>query len=207
MSEPSVPQAFAAALDGLIRQAEKDSSILAAMLCGSLSHDVVWDKSDIDLLFVTVDDHKLPTADLPLYADGVNVHALLVPRAEFRKMVDGTLHHSFVHSFLAEGRLLYTNDETIEAMRAACSRRGQRDTAILMLRVASDALRAIYKARKWLVTRGDLDYTSSWTLYAATSLAHIEVIGAESCAGPRSHSAGGSAQPVVDEDHLRRSAP
>ena len=35
----------------------------------------------------------------------------------------------------------------------------------------------IYKARKWFVTRGDLDYTALWILYAATPLAQIEVIG------------------------------
>ena len=38
--------------------------------------------------------------------------------------------------------------------------------------------RPLYKAHKWLVTRGDLDYASLWVLYAATPLAQIEVIGA-----------------------------
>jgi hypothetical protein len=35
----------------------------------------------------------------------------------------------------------------------------------------------VYKAHKWLVTRGDLDYTALWILYAATPLAQIEVVG------------------------------
>ena len=47
-----------------------------------------------------------------------------------------------------------------------------------LLRAATAALPAVYKAHKWLVTRGDLDYTALWILYAATSLAQIEVIGA-----------------------------
>ena len=34
----------------------------------------------------------------------------------------------------------------------------------------------IDKAHKWFVTRGDLDYTALWILYAATPLARIEVI-------------------------------
>ncbi len=34
------------------------------------------------------------------------------------------------------------------------------------------------KRHKWFVTRGDLDYTAVWILYAATSLARIEVINA-----------------------------
>ena len=106
-ADPSVPRAFAAALDGLVRQAQKDTAILAVILCGSLSHDTVWARSDIDLVFVTVDDKKVTAGDIPLYADGVNVHALLVPRTAFRQMVEGSLQGSFIHSFLAKGRLLY----------------------------------------------------------------------------------------------------
>jgi hypothetical protein len=40
------------------------------------------------------------------------------------------------------------------------------------------ALTPIYKAHKWLITRGDLEYTALWILYAATPLARIEVMGA-----------------------------
>ena len=178
MSEPSVPQAFAAALDGLIRQVEKDSSVLAAILCGSLAHDTVWARSDIDLVFVTIDDRKVTSGDIPLYADGVNVHALLIPRTDFRKIVEGSLLGSFIKSFLAKGRLLYTHDPTIETLFGRLRARGQRDTAILTLQVASGTLPAVYKARKWLLTRGDIAYTTYWILFSANSVARMEVIAA-----------------------------
>ncbi len=177
-SGPTVPQAFAAALDGLIRQVEKDTSVLAAILCGSLAHDTVWARSDIDLVFVTIDDRKVPSGDIPLYADGVNVHALLIPRTEFRRMVEGSLHGSFINSFLAKGRVLYTRDPTIETLFGRLRSRGQRDTAILMLQVASAAVPALYKARKWLLTRGDIAYTAYWILFAVNSIARMEVIAA-----------------------------
>src|SRR5215471_13575259 len=178
MSEPSVPQAFAAALDGLVRQVEKDTSVLAAILCGSLAHDTVWARSDIDLVFVTIDDRKVPCGDIPLYADGVNVHALLIPRTDFRTMVEGSLHGSFIHSFLAKGRLLYTHDPTIADLFARLQSRGRRYTAILMLQAATGALPPLYKARKWLETRGDLGYTTLFILYAAVPIAKMEVIDA-----------------------------
>jgi hypothetical protein len=176
--EPSVPRQFAAALDALTRQVEKDTSILAAILCGSLSHDTVWARSDIDLVLVTVDDRKIAAGDIPLYADGVNVHALLVPRTEFRRIVEGSLQGSFTHSFLAKGRLLYTHDPTIADLFARLASRGQRDTAILMLHAATHVLAPLYKARKWLETRGDLAYTSLWILMTAVPVARMEVIGA-----------------------------
>jgi uncharacterized protein len=171
-----VPRAFAAALDATVRQVREDRSVLAAILCGSLSHDVVWSKSDIDLVLVTIDDRKIETTDVALYADGVNIHAILLPRAEFRRTVEGAVHNSFIHSFLAKGRLLYTHDPTIAELCGRLGDIGTRDTAVQLLRAATEALPAIYKAHKWFTTRGDLDYTALWILYAATPLARIEVL-------------------------------
>jgi hypothetical protein len=177
-SDEDVPQAFAAALDALMRQVRKDTSVLAAILCGSLSHDTVWARSDIDLVLVTVDDKKTGPGDIPLYADGVNVHAVLVPRAGFRRLVDGSIQGSFMHSFLAKGRLIYTHDPTIEDLFARLASRGARDTAVQMLHAATSVLPPLYKARKWLETRGDFAYTALWTLYAAVPVARMEVIAA-----------------------------
>src|SRR6267154_4557256 len=96
---------FTAALGDLVTQIKVDRSVLAAILCGSLSHDTVWEKSDIDLALITIDDKKVESAHLALNADGVNVHAFLMPRTEFRKTVEGAVRHSFAHSLLAKGRL------------------------------------------------------------------------------------------------------
>ena len=71
--------------------------MLAAILCGSLSHDTVWDRSDIDLVLVTVDDKRVEAGGLALYADGVNVHAILMPRTrvpQHRRRVDSQLVHA-----------------------------------------------------------------------------------------------------------------
>ena len=167
---------FNAALDTLIEQVKSDSSILAAILCGSLSHDTVWSKSDIDLLLVTIDDKSAAKSGLCLYADGINVHAMLMPRADFRKTAEGRLQNSFVHSLLAKGRLLYTHDETIAALCARLLEIGERDTRLQLLTAGTHALPSIYKAHKWLITRGDLDYTALWILHAANALAKIEVL-------------------------------
>ncbi|MGH8635534.1 MAG: hypothetical protein ACREUZ_00205 [Burkholderiales bacterium] len=174
----SVHATFTSALDALVAQVKEDRSILAAILCGSLSHDTVWHKSDIDLVLVTIDDKKTEVSDVALYADGVNVHAILLPRTEFRRIVEGSLHNSFMHSFLAKGRLLYTHDETIADLCGRLHSLGTRDAAVQLLQAAAGALSCIDKAHKWFVTRGDLDYAALWILYAATSLAKLEVIGA-----------------------------
>lgn len=176
----SVHQEFAVALDALVEQVRHDRAILAAVLCGSLSHDRVWAKSDIDLVLVTIDDKTLGgrEAGMSLYANGVNVHAILIRRAEFRALAEGSMRNSFMHSLLAKGRVLYSHDETITALWERLREIGERDTRVQLLGAATSALHPIYKAHKWLATRGDLDYTALWILYAATPLARIEVVGA-----------------------------
>ena len=169
---------FESALDELVTQVKRDRSVLAAILCGSLSHDTVWAKSDIDLVLVTIDDKKTLENGLSLWADGINVHAILLPRAEFRKLAEGSIRNSFMHSLLAKGRLLYTHDETIATLCSALQGIGERDTQLQLLSAGCAALPAIYKAHKFFVTRKDLDYTALWILHAAGSLARIEVIGA-----------------------------
>jgi hypothetical protein len=176
MQPPSVHQTFMAALEALIDTIKKDRSILAAVLCGSLSHDTVWAKSDIDLVLITIDDRKVENGDIALNADGINVHTLLMPRTAFRKTVEGSENNSFFHSFLAKGRLLYTHDPTIEALCARLNEIGERDTQMQLLRAGTSTLGCLYKAHKWLTTRGDLDYTALWILFAAAGLARIEVV-------------------------------
>jgi uncharacterized protein len=170
--------AFAAALDALVPQLKDDRSIVAALLGGSLSHDRVWEKSDIDLLLVTVDDKLAGPSYVSLNADGVNVHAMLMQRAEFRKLAEGAVHQSFMHSFLAKSRVVFTHDDTIVDLCARLQKIGERDTSLALLRAGINVLPCLYKARKFLITRGDLDYTALWILYAATPLAQIEIISA-----------------------------
>ena len=169
---------FAQALDDLVAQLKQDRSVLAAILCGSLSHDTVWAKSDIDLALVTIDDKKVERSGISLYSAGVNVHAFLMSRSEFRTTVEGAVRNSFMHSLLAKGRLLYTHDETITALCAKLHEMGERDLQVQLLSAGIQALAPIDKAHKWLVTRGDLDYSALWILYAATPLARIEVMSA-----------------------------
>ena len=171
-------QTFTVALDALVEQIREDRSILAALLCGSLSHDTVWSKSDIDLVLITIDDRKVVSDNISLYADGVNVHAMLFPRAEFRRMAEGSVRNSFMHSFLAKGRLLYTHDATIARLCESLQEMGKRDRDIALLGAGTHVLGPLYKAHKWMRTRGDVNYSALWLLYTATPLAKIEVISA-----------------------------
>jgi uncharacterized protein len=81
-----------------------------------------------------------------------------------------------MHSLLAKGKLLYTHDQTIAALCERLHEIGERDLRRQLFVAGTHALPAIDKARKWFVTRGDLDYTALWILHAANALARVEVM-------------------------------
>ena len=72
---------------------------------------------------------------------------------------------------------------------ASATRRSQ------LLRAATDAVPALYKAHKWMITRGDLDYTALWILYAAMGLARSRADRRAETDRSRSHAPGTRAQP------------
>jgi hypothetical protein len=167
---------FTSALASLVDQLQADRAVIGAILCGSLAHDTVWDKSDIDLVIVTTDEDRPTRTSITLDANGIHVHALVMRRAEFRQSLEGAEHQSFDHSFIAKGRVLFTHDPALTELHARLQEPGARDTRLQVLRAAVSAVCSLDKARKWLVTRRDLEYASLWLLYAATPIARIEVI-------------------------------
>lgn len=46
---------------------------------------------------------------------------LLMSRNQFRRIAEGSLRNPFMHSFITEGRVLYTHDGTISTMCARYS--------------------------------------------------------------------------------------
>lgn len=173
-TDTSTRERFQAALDTLVEQVRQDRHILAAILCGSLSHDEVFDRSDIDLTLVCTDDRKTKAHGLSLVVDDINIHASIQPRADFKRSVEGTTRNSVQHSLYAKSTLLFTHDPSIEALYDEIQRLGTRDTDIQLLRSGAGAAYGLNKARKWFVTRGDLELTTHWLINSCTPLAQIE---------------------------------
>ena len=173
---PSVARArFEAALDRLIEEVQEDDHILAAILCGSLSHDEVWDKSDIDLVLVCTDDKKTKTHGVALVEDDINIHTTVQPRGEFRRRLEASVRNTFEHSLFAKGRLLFSRDPSIDAIFRGLDEIGARDTKVQVMGSAQHALATLYKARKWYEIKQDNTYTALWILVTARALAEVEV--------------------------------
>lgn len=162
------------ALANLTETLQKDRTILAAILGGSLSYDEVWDKSDIDLILVGDETHK--ERGFCLVEDDINIHAQVMPRSAFKKAVEGTLQGAFTNSFLSKSRLLYTHDDSLYRLFESLRQGGARDRALQAFSVACMIPPVLAKAEKWYYVRRDYRYAFVWLLIAVESLAKIEIL-------------------------------
>jgi uncharacterized protein len=170
-----VQSRFNLALETLMAKVQTDRCVLAAVLLGSLSHDTVWEGSDIDLLLV-VEESKLKKKGLSLVEQGVNIHAMLSTRSEFRKLLEGSVQGSFMHSLLVKGKLIFCRDEPLKELFEQRHQLGQRDRAIQILERVQYAIAGLAKAQKWLQVRNDSTYCAFWILKCVDPLASIEVL-------------------------------
>ena len=165
---------FTAALDSFVAKVKQDRYIIAAILYGSLAHDTVWRKSDIDVILIGREEK--PVKSFCLVENGVNIHAALYPRSKFKQALERSLHGSFIHSSFALSTLLFTTDETIRAYYHDLQHVGSRDRQMRLMAAGSLALYALAKAEKWLLTRRDVTYSFLWIMYTIEYLATIEVL-------------------------------
>lgn len=161
------------ALQAFVEKVERDPYILAAILFGSLSYDEVWEKSDIDVMLVGRDEKNVEKA-FCLVENGINIHAFLTPRGRFRRMMEGALQSSFMHSSFAKSRLLFTRDETLRELYEKKDHLGTKDREVQLLRAGTGALPSLMKAEKWFYVKKDLHYSFFWTMRLVDGLAQIE---------------------------------
>jgi len=163
------------ALRVFVERVRADDKIVAAILFGSLSYDAVWEYSDIDVYLVCKDD-KRPVEGLCLVERGINIHAVLYPRAKFRQMLEGAAQGSFFHSTVVRSTLLFSRDEALREAYENARHLGEKDRAIQLFHVATCLLPALVKAEKWLIVKGDPDYCFVWLMHVVLSLAQIDVL-------------------------------
>jgi predicted nucleotidyltransferase len=166
---------YEAAVAVLLEKLEGDRLVLAVILCGSLAHDEVWEKSDVDLVIVTADDLK-ENRGYTLVEDGINIHASLIPRGKFKASVQGAVQGTFVHSLLSKGKLIYARDESMVELCASLGYLGERDREVAMLRAASFIFPYLDKAEKWLYAKNDPLYCFFWVMKLVDGLAQLEVL-------------------------------
>lgn len=175
---------FEAALSQLIARIEKDRYVLAVVLIGSLSAETIWRRESLGLWIIEADGvtRRLPSdgADERIFRilveDGINIHAEVIPRARFKKMVEGASRTAFSCNFFAHRQIVYSKDPSIGRWFEKANAIAIKDQERELLAFSTWTIHAHRFARRRLDLKGDLELTAQDTLGAAHSIAHTEII-------------------------------
>jgi hypothetical protein len=175
---------FQAALDLLIERIADDRYVLAVVLVGSLSTETIWHRESLGLWIIEADgvSRRLPSDGNDerifriLVENGINIHAEVIPRSRFKKMVEGASRTAFSCNFFAERRVVYSKDPSIESWFEKANSLATKDQERELLAFSTWTIHAVRHARKRLEIKGDLELAAQETLGAAHSVAHTEII-------------------------------
>jgi hypothetical protein len=175
---------FAEALDQLIERIAEDRYVLAVVLVGSLSSETIWQRESLGLWIIEADgvSRRLPSDGKDervfriLVENGINIHAEVIPRGRFKKMVEGASRTAFSCNFFALREIVYSKDPSIESWFKKANAVATKDQERELLAFSTWTIHAHRHARKRLDIKGDLALAAQETLSAAHSVAHTEII-------------------------------
>lgn len=178
-SQDVIEQQYHEALETLIEKVKKDPYILAAIVGGSFSYAQVWEKSDLDVDIIGRDGIR-PTLDFfALVENGVNIHASLTPRNDFKQRIEGAQQGSFMHSYFSHSTLLFSRDASIREWYDKNANRhgiGARDKQLQLLNVVASTLPNLIYAEKQFYVNRDVITCFLMLLNVVQGLARIEVL-------------------------------
>src|SRR6185437_7634177 len=175
---------FQAALDQLIERIAGDRYVLAVVLVGSLSAETIWRRETLGLWIIEADgvSRRLPSDGEDerifriLVENGINIHAEVIPRARFKRMVEGTSRTAFSCSFFAHRRIVYSKDPSIESWFKEANAVATKDQERELLVFSTWTIDEHRRARKRLDIKRDLELAAQGIVSAAHSIAHTEII-------------------------------
>ncbi len=175
---------FDAALNQFIERIAEDRYVLAIVLVGSLSIETIWRRESLGLWIIEADgvSRRLPSDgnDERVYRilveNDINIHAEVIPRSRFKKMVEGASRTAFSCNFFAERRMVFSKDPSIESWFKKANSLATKDQERELLTFSTWTIHAHRHARKRLEIKGDLELAAQETLGAAHSVAYLEII-------------------------------
>jgi hypothetical protein len=175
---------YEAALAQFVERVMEDRYVLAVVQVGSLRLETIWARHALSLWVIEADGvtRRIPSDGTDervfriLVENGVNVHAEVIPRSRFKKMVEGASRTAFSHNFFAERRIVASKDASIDGWFKKANRMATKDQERELLAFSTWTIHAVLHARKRLEIKGDLALASQDTLGAAHSVAHTEII-------------------------------
>ncbi len=177
---------FERALELFLERVRADINLLAVVLVGSLTEETVWRRDAISLWIIEKDgvtkrlraDGEDPRIFRTLAEEGVNLHVEIIPRARFKRMVEGSARTAFRYSFFARRKLVYCNDPSLGKWFEQADTLARRDQERELCIATTWLIHAHRHASHLLEHSGDLELVFQALLEGAHCVAAAEVIAA-----------------------------
>jgi hypothetical protein len=175
---------YETALAQFVERVMADRYVLAVVEEGSLLEETIWARHALSLWIIEADGVTRRIASdgtdervfRILAENGINIHAEVIPRSRFKKMVEGASRTAFSHSFFAKRRVVASKDKSIDGWFTKANRLATKDQERELLAFSTWTIHAAWHARKRLDIKDDLELASQDVLGAAHSVAHTEII-------------------------------
>lgn len=175
---------FNAALSDFLDRLRDDPYVLAAVLVGSLDEETVWRRESLGLWIIEADGVakrlKSDGQDERIFRTfaeaGINIHAEIISRSRFRRMIEGNSRTAFNCSFFAQRELVYCDDESISNWFEKANSVATTDQSRELLAVITWTIHARKFARKLLERKNDLPLARQELIWAAHAVAHAEIV-------------------------------
>src|SRR5262245_47218909 len=114
---------FEVALQQFVERLGEDCYVLAIALVGSLRAETIWERESLSVWIIEADgvSRRLPSDGNDervfriLVENGINIHAEVIPRSRFKKIVEGASRTAFSCNFFAERQMAYSKNPSIES--------------------------------------------------------------------------------------------
>lgn len=174
MEQSVLRSQYQQALDRFVEKLKEDINVIAVIVGGSVAYDVIWEKSDVDISIV-VRDQALKSRSLSLVEEGITFNTYLMTRSEFKRGLEGMVGGSFIQSYFANGKMVYSTDESLYAYFEEIRQIGEDDRAMTGLHLAAELVFIMQKMQKWMLARKDLAYAQYFMLKGAEAIASMEL--------------------------------
>lgn len=175
---------FRDALAGFVERLEEDHTILAAVLNGTLDDTTVWRKDGIGLWLIEVDgvtrrlrsDGEDERIWRTFTENGVNIHAELIERGRFKRMVEGSSRTAFSCNFFSKRELIYSADPSIDSWFDQANTTATKDQEKELLVSTTWAIHAHRYAKRVFENKEDLNLAVEALIWAAHSVASVTIV-------------------------------
>lgn len=175
---------FETALSLFVERLQEDPQILAAVLVGSVSSETIWWKNSLHVWLIEADGVtkrlKADGGDEDIFRilaeEGVNIHAQLIPRSRFKRMVEGVDRTAFSCNFFDRRELLFARDPSIATWFQEADTAARTDQQREALAVASWTIHSRRHAERLLAIRNDLQRCKQSVIWTAHAVAAMEVV-------------------------------